>query len=67
LILNRAESDVANGIRIHKFSAYGTEEKEYSSSPTDIDIRTNPASWSISSSKTKSINKKRREERKIKH
>lgn len=57
LILNRAESDVANGIRIHKFSAYGTEEKEYSSSPTNIDIRTNPASWSILSSKTKSINK----------
>ena len=57
LILNRAENDVANGIRIHKFSAYGTEETEYSSSPTDIDIRTNPASWSILSSKTKSINK----------
>ena len=57
LILNRSEGDVANGIRIHKFAAYGSEEIEYSSTNSDVDIRTFPASFSISSTKTKLINK----------
>lgn len=57
LILNRSEGDVSSGIRIHKFEAYGTEEIEYSSSSTDVNIRNNPSSWSIVSTKNKSINK----------
>jgi hypothetical protein len=57
LILNRSENDLANGIRIHKFSAYGTEEIEYNSTTSDVDLRTFPASFSISSAKNKSINK----------
>jgi len=57
LILNRAEGDVANGIRVHKFAAYGTEEIEYNTSTVDTNLRTNPVSWTIISSKTKSINK----------
>jgi hypothetical protein len=57
LILNRSEGDVANGIRIHKFAAYGTEEVEYNSTNSDVDIRTFPGAFSIYSAKTKSINK----------
>lgn len=57
LILNRSENDSANGIRIHKFSAFGTEEVEYSSTVTDVDIRTIPAAWTVTSTKSKTINK----------
>jgi len=57
LILNRAEGDVSSGIKIHKFEAYGTEEIEYSSSSTDVDIRNDAVAWSINSTINKSINK----------
>lgn len=57
LILNRAEGDVSSGIKIHKFDAYGTEEIEYSSSSTNVDIRNDAVAWSINSSINKSINK----------
>ncbi len=57
LILNRAEGDVSSGIKIHKFEAYGTEEIEYSSSSTDVDIRNDAVAWSIYSTINKSINK----------